>query len=177
MLSTTPIKNVFPYLDHISRINLNVVLPPDKRTQNKLNPNIVRQVELQLNVSHLKKGILNMESLRGIPRKDAFLNYFQHILPKNLLICQHNMNFRNAVLEKLKHYMDPYCPEYTNADDCLMDCLIPLCKALEYRLNTKYVYLYTLQLPTNDMNWSPVDYDPAITYEVAPRKVVKKRTH
>jgi len=172
---TDVLNHLFPYLDYNNRINLNAAFSVDKRRQHKLNPNIIRQVELLLNVTNLKKGIHNMESLRGEPRKDAFLNYFNHILPKNLLICQHNMNFRHAVIAKLKLYMDPYCPEYINTDDVLMDTLIPLCKKLEYRLNTKYPYLYTLVLPTNDESWSAVDYSPAVTLEAPPRKIVKKR--
>jgi hypothetical protein len=166
---------VFQYLDYISRLSLNMALNKTDRIQTPLNHLVIKQVEILLNVSRLKKGIHNMESLRGIPRKDAFLNYFQNILPRNLLICQHNMKFRKAALEKIKIYMDPYSPEYENADDSLMDSLIPLCKNLEYTLNIKYFYLYTLELPNNDINWSPVDYRPITTIEAKPRKIVKKK--
>lgn len=176
MLSDALLHNLFAYLDYTTRINLNSALPQNKRFQKQLNPNIVRQVELLLNVTNLKKGIHNMESLRGEPRRDAFLNYFHHILPKNLMICQHNKNFREAVINKLQIYKDINCPEYVNSDDSLMDSLIPLCKGLEYKIKSKYPYLYALTLPTNDINWSPVDYIPAVTLEAPPMKIVKKRT-
>ena len=168
--------NLYPYLDYANRINLNAALPQNKRFQKKLNPNIIKQVELLLNVANLTKGIHNMESLRGQTRKDAFLNYFQNILPKNLLICQHDMKFREAVINKLNYYNDHYCPEYINSDDSLMDSLIPLCKELLYKVNTKYPHLYNLKLPTHDENWSPIDYCPAVAIEEKKVfKVVKKK--
>lgn len=170
------LQSVFPYLDYISRINLNIVLSPDKRINKSLNLNVIKQIELLLNVANLKKGIHMIDSLRGEARKDAFLNYFQHILPKNLLICQHNMKFRAAVIEKVQFYKDLHCPEYVNADDSLMDGLIPLCKEILYKINTKYSYLYSLELPTHDENWSPIDYCPAATIEGKKvLKVVKKK--
>jgi hypothetical protein len=168
--------NLFPYLDYNTRIHLNIALPNNKRVHRKLNPNVIKQVELLFNFTKLKKGINDMESLRGEPRLDAFLNYFQIILPRNLLICQHDMKFREAVIKKLQHYNDHYCPEYINSDDSLMDSVMPLCKGLLYNILTKHPYLYTLKLPTTDENWSPIDYSPEVTIEEKKLlRVIKKK--
>ena len=149
------LQSVFPYLDYISRVSLNMALNKTDRIQTKLSQLVIKQVEINLNVAHLRKGILQLDKLRGQAKVDAFINYFQNVLRKNLCICQHNLNFRSAVIEKLNKYNDINCPDYT--DDILIDTIIPICKDILYKLETKYNYLYPISLPKVYEGWSPVD--------------------
>jgi hypothetical protein len=149
------LQSAFPYLDYISRISLNMALNKTDRIQTPLSQLVIKQVEINLNVAHLKKGILQMDKLHGQAKVDAFINYFQNTLRNNLCVCQHNSNFRRAVLEKLNKYNDINCSDYT--DDILIDTVIPICKDILYKLETKYYYLYPISLPKVDEGWSPVD--------------------
>ena len=61
-----------------------------------------------------------------------------------------------ALIEKLTKYSDPECHDYLNGSETFKQTFVDLSLNIFDKLNTKYPFLYALNVPDTN-NWSAVD--------------------
>jgi len=146
----------------------------------RLDSTKVVQVAMKLATIVIHKGLTQAEALVGLERQAAIYKLIGETLPRNLIITQYNMKFRNCVFGRLVHFSDLENPDYKSCSDEFITRMIAVAENTLLLLNTRFPYLHEVSTATTDA-WSPVDGGPPVVVESwatgVKRSVIPKDVH
>lgn len=147
---------IIPCLDYHSRTAFNITLDYDEKRMYPLNRDKIAQIEIMLATGPLTKAVNKASYAVDVARRRAILRLLDVVLPRNMILTQHNSRFRDVVENKIKTYIDPDSPEYNSSCQRFKTKMINAVSRLRVLLDTKYPYLYQLGAISRDY-WSPID--------------------
>jgi hypothetical protein len=152
---------LYPYLNFHERLSVNLCLPTAWRSCGQLDPTKIIQVGIKLATVPLSSGLRDVEGLTGIKRHDAIYKLISVTLPRNLIITQYNIKFRQVVLDRLRHFSDLENSDYNSCSHEFIVQMIGACAHVCALLKSDYPYLHEVNTCLED-SWSPVDGGPVV---------------
>jgi hypothetical protein len=158
-------EHIMPCLDWYGRLHLNMVLKPHERIATQIQPVKLIQMTMQVNLTNIKKTILKVEKTGIISemnyrsrhteadRRWALLEMFE-TLEQNLTLTQHNMNFRNEVLNKIDEFIVEEPVYLSQMPQPFLNRFYKISATLRTTMTEKYPFLYHLYTPIE--GWSAV---------------------
>lgn len=149
--------HLFPFLDYLSRTSLNLTLPNEQKNIVELDRHKIRQIDIMFAVLHVGKALNKLAyEFLAKERNEIMLNFLSRILPYNLVIAQHNINYRKTFIGRIKHFQNMEHPDHLLLNSHFKEKITAACAFLENQLDTKYQYLFELSSITNRDSWNPV---------------------
>lgn len=146
---------IVPFLDYCERVAMNQALPFDYRVAIPLKKDITLSTIMALQVEIGRKLLNGINIREKVMKEAALIKLFSSFDSMNYIL-QHNIKFREVVLEKCIKYSNINDEEYIDRTDGFKEAMQKACQKAVIQIVVQYAYKYEIRLP------KPADTSPAI---------------